>query len=107
MSLPADLTRLVESERQLEAELGATRADAESVVRGARQRSEAAARRLEADIAEATVRLREQIEAEQITLLAEVQADARRRIERYAAAAARAGYFADLVVARLVAGDGP
>ncbi len=102
MAVAGELTKLVESERRLDAELAAARGEAESLVREARQRADALGRRLQADIDEAGARLRARIDAEQITALAAVQADARLQVQRYDVATGRAGSFADLVVARLV-----
>ncbi len=102
MAVPGELTKLVESERRLDAELAAVRGEAESLVQEAHRRAHALDRRLDADIAEAGARLRAQIDAEQITALAAVQADARLQVQRYDVAAGRAASFADLVVARLI-----
>lgn len=101
--MQGELVRLVESERQLDAELAEVRARAAELVRLAGERAEAMRRRLDADIAEATATLRATIDAEQLTALAQVQADARRQVERFdCARRERSGSLADLVVARLV-----
>lgn len=101
--MQGELVRLVESERQLDAELAEVRVRAAELVRLAGERAEAMRRRLDADIAEATATLRATIDAEQLTALAQVQADARRQVERFdCATRERSGSLADLVVARLV-----
>lgn len=81
-----DLLELVQTERQLDDELAAARAEAITIVEQARQAARDQARGLDDDVARAIAELERTTAAELEVRLAELEADASSQLRAYAAA---------------------
>ena len=98
-----ELSLLVETERRLEAELAATRAEAAGLVEAARKDAEDLERRLAADVAAALDALKAEIGAERERRVAEIKAESRRAVRAYDEVDdTRVAELADTVVSDLV-----
>ncbi len=108
----SDLAVLVETEARLDRELAGARTKAEQIEQAARERVDAAARALAAEIATAQARAAAEIEQETLAQLRAIEDEARREVQRFDAirgerAEAIARQIADRLVALVRAEDAP
>jgi vacuolar-type H+-ATPase subunit H len=101
------LSLLVDTERRLDAELAAARAQASRLVEAARTEATSLEQRLEAEIAASVSALKAEVDDERCRRLEQVVANARREVDAYDRVSdERAREIARVLVARLVAADG-
>jgi hypothetical protein len=108
----SDLAVLVETEARLDRELAGARTKAEQIEQAARERVDAAAQALAAEIASAQARAATEIEQDTLAQLRAIDDEARREVQRFDAirgerAEAIARQIADRLVALVHAEDAP
>ncbi len=104
---PAGLSVLVETERRLDAELAAARAEAARLTRHGVEEIERLERAFDAELAAAEERLVGRLRAEEARLLAGIDSTAAAEAGRWTATDAEVAAQAEWVAARIIGRDDP